>query len=80
MKSYLENGEGTGVIQLSDVRPRNTGGGYNFFIHDGMYSTWQTGALIKGEDLAILTQSKAVIKIKKASIMILIMFSKKSML
>ena len=50
----MENGEGTGVIQLSDVRPRNTGGGYNFFIHDGMYSTWQTGALIKGEDLTIL--------------------------
>ena len=47
LKSYLENGEGTGVIQLSDVQPRRTGGRYNVFIHDGMYFAWQTRALIK---------------------------------
>ena len=65
----MEHGEGPRVVKVLDVRPRNTGGGYNFFLHDGMYSTWQIGASIKGEDLAVLTQSKSIIKIKKALIM-----------
>jgi hypothetical protein len=58
-----------GVIQLLDSQARPTGGGQNFLVQDGQFSSWQVGALSEEEKLEQLAKKKAVIRVDEAVLM-----------